>query len=82
MSNDLKFSQVFESISHQIDLVQNKPKSGRIIDISKFRSLIKKEFNPSMEHDSHEFLLYFLNKLKDELTENGSKLPSNIQLNA
>lgn len=28
-----------------------------------------------MEHDSHEFLLYFLNKLKDELTEKGSKLP-------
>lgn len=30
-----------------------------------------------MEHDSHEFLLYFLNKLKDELTEKDAKHPSN-----
>lgn len=28
-----------------------------------------------MEHDSHEFLLYFLNNLKDEQTEKGAKLP-------
>ena len=34
-----------------------------------------------MEHDSHEFLLYFLNNLKDELTSAGAKLPMNAKLN-
>lgn len=33
-----------------------------------------------MEHDSHEFLLYFLNNLKDELTEKGTKFSSNSKL--
>lgn len=33
-----------------------------------------------MEHDSHEFLLYFLNQLKDEMTEKGSKLPTDSSL--
>ena len=33
-----------------------------------------------MEHDSHEFLLHLLNKLKDELTEKGAKLPSNTDV--
>mmetsp|Transcript_24339 Transcript_24339/g.23952 ORF Transcript_24339/g.23952 Transcript_24339/m.23952 type:complete len:130 (-) Transcript_24339:398-787(-) len=38
------------------------------------RRLIQSEFTPALEHDSHEFLLYFLNNLKDELTEKGMKL--------
>lgn len=36
---------------------------------------MKHEFSPIMEHDSHEFFLYLLNKLKDELTDKSSKLP-------
>ncbi len=42
--------------------------------------MIKEEFSPVMEHDSHEFLLYFLNNLKDELTEKGTKLPLNTKM--
>lgn len=29
-----------------------------------------------MEHDSHEFVLYILNKLKEELTEKNARLPT------
>lgn len=44
------------------------------------RKMISEEFSPVMEHDSHEFLLYFLNNLKDELTEVGTKLPMSTKL--
>lgn len=50
---------------------------SRVLSTENLRYLIKKEFNPIMEHDCHEFLLYFLNNLKDELTEKGAKLPMN-----
>ena len=38
-----------------------------------------REFSPVREQDSHEFLLYMLNNLKDELTEKGTKFPQSTK---
>jgi ubiquitin C-terminal hydrolase len=79
MVKDLKFSRVMENLSLQIDKIA-KSHVKRVILTSDLRKMIKEEFSPVMEHDSHEFLLYFLNGLKDELTEKGTKLPLNTKL--
>jgi ubiquitin C-terminal hydrolase len=41
--------------------------------------LISERFSPVVEHDSHEFLLYFLNNLRDELTDKSAKLPVELK---
>ena len=48
----------------------------KVLKTNILKSIVQEEFSPVMEHDSHEFLLYFLNNLKDELTEKNTKLPS------
>ncbi len=45
----------------------------RVLKTTKLRKLIQTEFNPIMEHDAHEFMLYLVNKLKDEVTEKEAK---------
>jgi ubiquitin C-terminal hydrolase len=66
-------------IALNIESVQQK-KSDRVIKTLGVRQLIQSEFSPVMEHDSHEFLLYFLNKLKDELTEKNSKFNGSVDI--
>ena len=41
----------------------------RVLKTTKLRKQVQREFNPVMEHDAHEFMLYLVNRLKDEVTE-------------
>ena len=41
----------------------------KVIDINKYlKDVILKKFNPIMQHDSHEFMIYLLSSLADEET--------------
>ena len=46
----------------------------RVLKTTKLRKLVQSEFNPIMEHDAHEFMLYIVNRLKDEVTEKEAKV--------
>jgi archaellum component FlaC len=48
-----------------------------VLKTTKFRKLVQSEFNPIMEHDAHEFMLYIVNRLKDEVTETQAKATTN-----
>lgn len=48
----------------------------RVLKTTKLRKLVQSEFNPIMEHDAHEFMLYLVNRLKEEVTEKEAKVPS------
>eukprot|EP00347_Sterkiella_histriomuscorum_P018092 403346820 len=74
-SPDYKFSKLMEDFSYDFNKICQKP-GQKIVKTKYIRQAIEKEFSPIMEHDSHEFLLYFLNKLKEEITEKQAKLPS------
>lgn len=50
-----------------------KKSNFRVLKTGKLKSIMGREFSPVREQDSHEFLLYLLNNLKDELTEKGTK---------
>ena len=49
----------------------------RVLKTTKLRKLVQSEFNPVMEHDAHEFMLYLVNRLKDEVTETQAKVTTN-----
>ncbi|CDW78527.1 ubiquitin carboxyl-terminal hydrolase family protein [Stylonychia lemnae] len=72
--NSLDWSRLMEDISSDIERMSKKL-SFQVVKTRPIRRLIEKEFNPILEHDSHEFLLYFLNRLKDELTEKDAQHP-------
>jgi archaellum component FlaC len=48
-----------------------------VLKTTKLRKLVQSEFNPIMEHDAHEFMLYIVNRLKDEVTETQAKATTN-----
>lgn len=58
-----------------------KKSGNKVVKTKLIRQAIEKEFSPIMEHDSHEFVLYILNKLKEELTEKNARLPSDPSYN-
>lgn len=76
---NLKFSKALEGFGGEIRVV-SKLKNHKIIKTSPLRKLIQEDFSPNNEHDSHEFLLYFLNNLNEELIEKGTKLPTDAKL--
>jgi ubiquitin C-terminal hydrolase len=45
-----------------------------VLKTTKLRKLVQSEFNPIMEHDAHEFMLYIVNRLKDEVTDKEAKV--------
>lgn len=70
----LDWSRLMEDFSSDIERSAKK-NTFQVVKTRPIRRLIEKEFNPILEHDSHEFLLYLLNKLKDEHTEKNAQYP-------
>ena len=42
------------------------------------KGLARRKFDPATEHDCHEFLIYLLSNLQDELTPKNSRFDSSV----
>jgi uncharacterized UBP type Zn finger protein len=75
-----KYSRLMAEMAEEVmDAKKSIIKVGqvRVFKTTKLRKLVQSEFNPIMEHDAHEFMLYLVNRLKDEVTETQAK-PTSI----
>ncbi|KRX08355.1 hypothetical protein PPERSA_03349 [Pseudocohnilembus persalinus] len=59
-----KFSIAYSELLHSIT---NNPGKYPIVNAYSIKKLCKKQFDPGEQHDTQEFLRYFLSELEDEL---------------
>ena len=50
------------------DVFKHDADTGHILNPTGLKNLIRKRFYPSMQHDSHEFLMHIISELQDEET--------------
>ena len=75
-----KYSRLMAEMAEEVMNVNKsliKVWQVRVLKTTKLRKLVQSEFNPVMEHDAHEFMLYLVNRLKDEVTETQEKTTTN-----
>jgi ubiquitin C-terminal hydrolase len=76
-------NSMLKAINELFTLYDSKKKKTGVIDPKKFISLVKQnnqEFNNEDHHDSHEFLIWLLDSLHENIKNENKKSKTNFEL--
>jgi hypothetical protein len=65
MKNSFEFCHKFQEFYALVYSKSSKTKKGWVINPD-IKRTIRRNFNPMLQHDSHEFMIYLFAQLQDE----------------